>query len=761
MHSKPKVLIGITGSIAGYKAVNLVNLLKSEFEVKVVMTEAATRIFDRLDLEQKIEQQIYVDLFEQKTEVDDFLWRVGEGLEADAEVTKSSESGDNKEDKQILGKKQEAKTQEGFLNQDSKFKNIDYRSYLNNQRSIPHIELADWADLVLVCPATATTIGKLANGIYDNLLTNIISATKAPVLICPAMNVKMWQNPIVQDNVSKLKIFGYGFLGPESGNLACGYTGQGRLVSPGLAKQWIKDYFKLKEQKISEEVKQKEVEVVVSRNKSRIDFDLVSLSGRRPKTKNEVFSNQLKVLDKIGKSYNSVQKTDLEERSLLFLSGFAQNNVKQTQTNSNKNLQTEISKKTLKNDIEAFSKETKKILETISVQKELSLYKFLESEKLEEKNLKKTTVPCGINDAFFADQNLEKIEPIESLTKEHFEQKKASVFGLVDSDLSVSETSQDRQLTLIKKEIKKENLENPSGVLKAVNRDFEEAKQDRQKGFISAEVFDHKSQKLSEGSSGINNFFDPHSSQKNNITEELVLGTKKNFAYLKANKQLEILVTAGGTTEHIDSARVISNKSTGKMGLAMTKAFMDKGYGVRLLAASTIDSGVYKKFLGYEKEEINNQKNLEVIEFSSYEDLFIQMEYYTKLSKAICQVAAVSDFSIEPFEEKISSSHSLNLNLKPTEKILNKIKVWNPDCYLISFKAEQSLDKLIQKSQANLFSSKSDVVVGNLINQPNSGFGVDTNEVWVFTEKGKYTKLITKSKLVIAKEILEVIKFEI
>ncbi len=93
-----------------------------------------------------------------------------------------------------------------------------------------HISLADWADLILVAPATATTIGKLAHGIADNLLVAVIMATKAPVLIAPAMNTNMWLNPVNQKNVNTLKNLGYKFIGPVTGDLICGKKGIGHLV---------------------------------------------------------------------------------------------------------------------------------------------------------------------------------------------------------------------------------------------------------------------------------------------------------------------------------------------------------------------------------------------------------------------------------------------------------------------------------------------------------------------------------------------------
>lgn len=95
---------------------------------------------------------------------------------------------------------------------------------------IEHVSLADRADLVLIAPATANIIGKIACGICDDLLTCVVCATKAPVLLCPAMNENMYLNKITQVNIQKLKSLGYKFIDPKIGNLACGKTGAGCLA---------------------------------------------------------------------------------------------------------------------------------------------------------------------------------------------------------------------------------------------------------------------------------------------------------------------------------------------------------------------------------------------------------------------------------------------------------------------------------------------------------------------------------------------------
>ena len=108
---------------------------------------------------------------------------------------------------------------------------------------IAHIDLADWADLVLVAPATANIIGKLANGLADDMITTTLLATTAPVWIAPAMNVHMYDHPAVKRNLAQLAEDGYAFIEPSEGFLACGYIGKGRLEEPEKITELIRDYF--------------------------------------------------------------------------------------------------------------------------------------------------------------------------------------------------------------------------------------------------------------------------------------------------------------------------------------------------------------------------------------------------------------------------------------------------------------------------------------------------------------------------------------
>ena len=115
---------------------------------------------------------------------------------------------------------------------------------LIDEAKVQHVSLADKADLVLVAPATADIIAKMACGICDELLTTVICATKAPVVFAPSMNVNMWEHPITQDNIKKLKKIEYYIIEPEEGDLACDYEGKGRLASPDKIVEIARDIIK-------------------------------------------------------------------------------------------------------------------------------------------------------------------------------------------------------------------------------------------------------------------------------------------------------------------------------------------------------------------------------------------------------------------------------------------------------------------------------------------------------------------------------------
>ncbi len=97
---------------------------------------------------------------------------------------------------------------------------------------IDHVALADWADVVVVAPATAHLLARMAHGLADELVTTLLLATRAPVLVAPAMNVNMWEHPATRENCERLRARGVSFVGPESGFLACGWEGEGRMAEP-------------------------------------------------------------------------------------------------------------------------------------------------------------------------------------------------------------------------------------------------------------------------------------------------------------------------------------------------------------------------------------------------------------------------------------------------------------------------------------------------------------------------------------------------
>ena len=162
------VVLGVTGGIACYKAVELVRLLvKNGFKVQVIMTRGAMEFVTPLTFQALSGNPVATETFS---------------------LTQESEIG--------------------------------------------HINLADSADLFVIAPTTANVIGKLASGIADDLLTTVLMATQAPVLLAPAMNIHMYENVIVQENLRKLRRVGYHIMDPAEGYLACGYDGKGRLPDP-------------------------------------------------------------------------------------------------------------------------------------------------------------------------------------------------------------------------------------------------------------------------------------------------------------------------------------------------------------------------------------------------------------------------------------------------------------------------------------------------------------------------------------------------
>lgn len=137
--------------------------------------------------------------------------------------------------------------------------------------SISHIDLADSADLVIVAPATANIIAKMAHGIADDMLSTTLLATTAPIMVAPAMNVHMYQHPAVLSNLDTLASRGIQFIEPGEGLLACGYVGKGRLEEPETIVSYVEDFFALQESVKSSPLKGKKIVITAGGTVERID----------------------------------------------------------------------------------------------------------------------------------------------------------------------------------------------------------------------------------------------------------------------------------------------------------------------------------------------------------------------------------------------------------------------------------------------------------------------------------------------------------
>lgn len=176
------VVLGVSSGIAAFKSVELVRLLKKEgLRVIVILTRNASFMVNKRELEKESGAKVYKDLFDE---------------------------------------------------------NFDYKNILKT-RKVDHIDIADSADVCVVAPATANTIAKIAQGFADDFLTTTLLATTSPIIICPSMNVHMWENSIVQKNIQTLRSHGAIIIDPEEGQLACGYRGKGRLAHLQKIKQEI------------------------------------------------------------------------------------------------------------------------------------------------------------------------------------------------------------------------------------------------------------------------------------------------------------------------------------------------------------------------------------------------------------------------------------------------------------------------------------------------------------------------------------------
>ena len=114
---------------------------------------------------------------------------------------------------------------------------------LENEAEMDHISLSRWADIIVIAPATANTISKLAQGTTDDLASTVVLASDKDIILAPAMNVRMWEHPSTKENILKLKSFGYKIIGPEIGDMACGEYGEGKMTEPNEIVITLKNYF--------------------------------------------------------------------------------------------------------------------------------------------------------------------------------------------------------------------------------------------------------------------------------------------------------------------------------------------------------------------------------------------------------------------------------------------------------------------------------------------------------------------------------------
>ena len=114
---------------------------------------------------------------------------------------------------------------------------------VENEAEMDHISLSRWADIIVIAPATANTISKLAQGTTDDLASTVVLASDKDIILAPAMNVRMWEHPTTKTNIKKLKEFGYKLIGPEIGDMACGEYGEGKMSDPLVIAKEINEYF--------------------------------------------------------------------------------------------------------------------------------------------------------------------------------------------------------------------------------------------------------------------------------------------------------------------------------------------------------------------------------------------------------------------------------------------------------------------------------------------------------------------------------------
>lgn len=214
--------------------------------------------------------------------------------------------------------------------------------------------------------------------------------------------------------------------------------------------------------------------------------------------------------------------------------------------------------------------------------------------------------------------------------------------------------------------------------------------------------------------------------------------------YASRLKGKKILVTAGGTTEPIDSARVLTNKSTGKMGVAIAEVCYKQGADVLLVRA---------------ENAVTTNLPIEQLTFQTAADLKDILQRRVLAFDTIIHAAAVSDYTVEELSGKMDSNEPMTLELQPSEKIINNIKEWNPHIQLIGFKAIHGINEntLADVLKEKFTDTKADYFIANDISRRDIAFGSDKNEVYIVAKSGKPTTIEKSSKKNIAEEIVRLL----
>jgi phosphopantothenoylcysteine decarboxylase/phosphopantothenate--cysteine ligase len=236
-------------------------------------------------------------------------------------------------------------------------------------------------------------------------------------------------------------------------------------------------------------------------------------------------------------------------------------------------------------------------------------------------------------------------------------------------------------------------------------------------------------------------------------TREIVHTVIRRLAARQDFSGLRVLITAGATVEHIDPVRVVTNKSSGKMGVAMAEEALSRGAEVTLVYGSGTETPPPRA-------------HLLTVETTEQMYKAVVSELKSKRYNVVIAVAAAADWTPEkPYSYKVSSHelHSLDLKLKPTVKIIDSVKKVSPRSFLVAFRAEYKLPQreLIESGYKRLVEAKADLIVVNDVGKKGVGFGTDTNEVFIIDKKKNIVNVPLAQKREVAKKILDVINNKI